>query len=144
MRKGRVSLSNHAYFITTVTNERVPWFTDMACARLAVAEMRRLHEDGFVESLAWVVMPDHVHWLLQLQGAQSLARVVRLFKGRVARKINQMMTRSGTFWQRSYYDHGIRTDEDLRAVARYLVANPLRKGLVTCIGDYSHWDAVWL
>ena len=96
----------------------------------------------------WRQLPPRVtpapHWLLQLQGAQSLARVVRLFKGRVARKINQMMTRSGTFWQRSYYDHAIRTDEDLRAVARYLVANPLRKGLVTCIGDYSHWDAVWL
>ncbi|MGH8412134.1 MAG: REP-associated tyrosine transposase, partial [Pseudomonas sp.] len=38
----------------------------------------------------------------------------------------------------------IRRDEDLPAVARYIVANPLRAGLVEKIGDYPLWDAVWL
>jgi hypothetical protein len=38
----------------------------------------------------------------------------------------------------------LRRQDDVRAVARYIVANPLRAGLVRDIGDYSHWDAVWL
>ena len=47
-------------------------------------------------------------------------------------------------WQTGYYDHAIRKDEDIQAIARYIVANPIRAGLVTKVGDYSHWDAVWL
>jgi REP element-mobilizing transposase RayT len=47
-------------------------------------------------------------------------------------------------WQPGYHDHAVRQDEDLRAMARYVVANPVRAGLVKDIGDYPHWDAVWL
>jgi hypothetical protein len=38
----------------------------------------------------------------------------------------------------------LRKDEDLQTVARYIVANPLRAGLVEKIGDYPLWDAIWL
>ena len=38
----------------------------------------------------------------------------------------------------------VRRDEDLRGLARYIVANPLRAQLVQRIGDYPHWDAMWL
>jgi hypothetical protein len=38
----------------------------------------------------------------------------------------------------------LRRDEDLRAVARYVILNPVRAGLVQRVGDYPHWDAVWL
>jgi len=38
----------------------------------------------------------------------------------------------------------MRKEEDLQALARYIVANPLRAGLVKRVGDYPHWDAMWL
>jgi len=41
-------------------------------------------------------------------------------------------------------DHALRTDENLLNVARYIIANPLRAGLVTRIGDYPLWDSIWL
>jgi len=47
-------------------------------------------------------------------------------------------------WQDGFHDHALRQEEDLAEVARYIVANPLRAGLVERVGDYSHWDAVWL
>jgi putative transposase len=47
-------------------------------------------------------------------------------------------------WQKGYHDRAIRREEDLLAVARYIVANPLRAGLVKRVGDYPLWDAVWL
>ena len=43
-----------------------------------------------------------------------------------------------------HHDRALRRDEDLLAVARYIVANPLRAGLVRRVGDYPLWDAVWL
>jgi REP element-mobilizing transposase RayT len=46
--------------------------------------------------------------------------------------------------QRAFYDHALRQDEDVQGVARYIVANPLRAGLVENIGDYPLWDAIWL
>ena len=43
-----------------------------------------------------------------------------------------------------YYDHAIRKEEDIKGLAHYIIANPLRAGLVTNINDYPHWDAVWM
>ena len=61
LRKGRHSEPGNYYFITATTAERHPWFVELEPARLVVREMRRLHDAGEVESLAWVLMPD---WLL--------------------------------------------------------------------------------
>jgi len=68
----------------------------------------------------------------------KLSDAVKLLKGRSARAIG------AAIWQPNYYDHGLRHDEDLRKIARYIVANPLRAKLVAQIGDYPLWDAVWL
>jgi len=46
-------------------------------------------------------------------------------------------------WQDGFHDHAIRKEEDLADIARYVVANPLRAGLVRRIGDYSLWDSIW-
>lgn len=50
----------------------------------------------------------------------------------------------GTCWQPAFHDHALRKDEDRINVARYIVANPLRAGLVERLGDYPHWDSIWL
>jgi len=144
LRKGRVSLRNQAYHITTCTSERAPLFAELTCARLLVAEMRHLQQRQLIDYLAWVVMPDHVHWLFQLDGPLALSQVIKTFKGRSARRIAHHLGRQTAIWQRGFHDHAIRNDEDLQAVARYIVANPLRAGLVPRIGDYPHWDAAWL
>ena len=64
--------------------------------------------------------------------------------GRTAAAIKRDCARHGPIWQRAFFDHGLRDDEDTAKVARYIVANPLRAGLVTKLGDYPHWDAIWL
>jgi len=47
-------------------------------------------------------------------------------------------------WQRGFHDHAVRREEDLQALARYVVANPVRAGLVQRTGLYPHWDAIWV
>ncbi|WP_345531335.1 REP-associated tyrosine transposase [Viridibacterium curvum] len=144
LRRGRVSEASRAYLVTAVTAGRVPRFESLLAARAVVRVMRGLHDEGWVESRAWVVMPDHLHWLFVLGEEASLAGVMQRLKGSSARAVNLLEGRTGALWQSAYHDHAVRAEEDLRAIARYVVANPLRAGLVTDIGLYPHWDAVWL
>ncbi|UCO98581.1 transposase [Metapseudomonas lalkuanensis] len=144
LRVGRRSLPGQIYHITTSTEGRRPLFRDFTHARIAVAELRRLHEQNVIDSLAWVLMPDHLHWLFQLRGPIPLSTVVKVFKGRSARQLGTQTSIDGVVWQAGFHDHGLRRDEDLLKVARYIVSNPLRAGLVEQIGDYPFWDAHWL
>ena len=143
LTKGRVSETGRAYSLTMVTEGRVPYFNDFYLARYLINEMRSLHDNEQMESLAWVLMPDHLHWLLILE-SDDLSELMKQFKGSSSQLMNKKLQRQGTFWQRGFYDHAIRKEEDLRAAARYIVGNPLRAGLVESIGDYPHWDAKWL
>lgn len=145
LRKGLFSEYSKAYFMTTVLAEREKcYFNNFFCVRLAAAEMRILHDSGTVNSLAWVIMPDHVHWLFQLGESLSLSSVVKRFKARSAQRVNRYLNHQGALWQKAFHDHAVRNEEDVRQIARYIVANPLRACIVKNIGDYSHWDAIWL
>ena len=94
--------------------------------------------------LAWVLMPDHVHWLVQLGANRSLPALVRALKAASTSRIRKQLQVTGPLWERAYHDHALRRDEDLRAAARYIIANPLRARLVKRIGDYPYWNAIWL
>lgn len=149
LRKGRYSEPNQAYLVTTVTMQREPVFLDFALGRLVVQAMRRQQEQGNVQSLAFVVMPDHLHWLFVLQNA-SLSEIMQNIKGSSSYEIQKIRRARGEIrgnpllWQEGYHDHAARKEEDLRQIARYIVANPLRAGLVEKIGDYPLWDGIWL
>lgn len=143
LRRGRISNPGYTYLITTVIADRRPLLADFQSARLLIAEMRTACSAGAVESLAWVVMPDHLHWLLTLRQG-SLASLMKQIKARSSRHINQQLGLAGRLWQPGYYDRAARSDDDLRAMARYIIANPVRAGIVATVGDYPFWDAAWL
>lgn len=111
----------------------------MACARA----LHHTPGEAAITSLAWVIMPDHVHWLFILDG-DSLEVVLRKFKSRAAREVNSALGSQGSLWQRGYHDRALRRDDDLPAAARYIVANPVRAGLCGRVMDYPYWDAVWV
>ncbi len=137
LRKGRVSQSGLVYHVTTVTQNRTAYFSSLDKGREVVRQLMKLQAEGRVETLCYVLMPDHLHWLMVLHVGE-LSEVVQLLKGRSAHALGQAI------WQSNYFDHALRQDEDLRKMARYIVANPLRAKLVERIGDYALWDAVWL
>jgi len=142
LRKGRYSAAGQIYMITTVTDCRVPYFHNFYSGRLLVEALRQT--ECSVDTLAFVVMPDHLHWLMQLKEGYSLGQVVHFVKSASARRVNSALNRTGRFWGRGYYDHALRTPEAALDCARYIVANPLRAGLVGSIGDYPLWDSAWL
>ena len=143
LRRGRCSELGRAYLITTVVHQRRRIFGDWQVGRLLIAELRRAHEQRWVDSIAWVVMPDHLHWLVQLEEIH-IERLMQAVKSRSTLSINRALNRKGAFWQTGYHDRAIRDGKDLKPLARYIIANPLRAGLVERIGDYPLWYACWL
>ena len=97
-----------------------------------------------MQLLCWVLMPDHWHGLLQLKEGECLQRQVLLIKSHTAKASNRAQSRTGSVWARAFHDRALRRDEDLFKAARYLVANPVRAGLVSRVADYPYWDAIWL
>ena len=144
LAKGRFSSENQIYFITTVIHKRRKLFLDLELCRNVILQMKKIDDEDHVATIAWVIMPDHIHWLFELKSNNDLGTVIKKFKGRSARKLNLLLGEKGTFWQHAYYDHALRSDEDIKKVARYIIANPLRAGLVERIEDYPYWDAMWL
>jgi putative transposase len=96
------------------------------------------------ELLAWVLMPDHLHLLITLSASGSLQSVVQKLKSNTARELKRYDLSLGKVWASAFHDRALRKEEDLREVARYLVLNPVRAGLVGRVGDYAYWNAVWL
>jgi REP element-mobilizing transposase RayT len=143
LRTGRYSEPGRIYLLTAVTRERQPIFNDWRMGRLVVNEFRRADQEGDATSMAWVVMPDHIHWLVELHNG-DLPKLMQTTKSLSARHINQARSHSAPVWQKGYFDRALRREEDLKAMARYIIANPLRAGLVDQIGDYPLWDAIWL
>ena len=138
LRNGRFSQPGGVYLVTTVTRERKPVFENFKSARCIVRTLQMEHTAGRAMTLAFVVMPDHLHWLFTLGSSAPLSQVVRTVKSVVAHHLG------GRIWQQGFHDHTVRAEEDLPAIGRYIVNNPVRAGLVCKVGDYSHWDAVWV
>jgi len=143
LRKGRASEPGRPYLVTTVTLNRRPLFRDWRMGRLLVDSLRSTQVLHYADTLAWVVMPDHLHWLVT-PVTESLDAIVRRVKSCSARAINQSKGTTGSLWQKGYHDHALRKEEDIRATARYIITNPLRAGIVEHIGNYPLWDTIYL
>ena len=143
-RRGRSSEPNRVYHVTAVTLNRAPLFQVFEFGQILATTMRHQVTQQHARSLAFVIMPDHVHWLLQLTGSRSLSMIVNVTKSGTARRINSVRDTNGQIWQKGFYDRAIRREEDLESVARYIVTNPLRAGLTDSLRRYPLWDAIWV
>jgi len=143
LRHGRVSLPGQVYLITVTTRHRQTVFDDCAAARVASRAIHASIHWGDAQLLAWVLMPDHWHGLLEL-GHEPLDCVVARFKAAVSRALHASGMCEGTPWDRSFHDRALRHDENLLRVARYIVGNPVRAGLAHSALDYPYWNAAWL
>ena len=111
--------------------------------RLLVNAFRQAENEGAARSLAWVVMPDHFHWLVELQNVHLPVLMCKT-KSRTVRAFNEATGTHDRLWQKGYHDRAVRREEDLQAIARYIVTNPIRAGLVKRVHDYPLWDAIWI
>ena len=95
-----------------------------------------------MEVLAYCFMPDHLHLLLEAKEDGNLIRFVKTFKQMSAYRHRQ--TFDQPLWQKGYYDHILRKEEDVCGVAQYICENPVRAGLVDSPDEYAFWGGTLL
>jgi putative transposase len=93
------------------------------CARI-VAETIRYFDGQRLAVITSVVMPNHVHAVLVQNPDYSLEKLIRSWKTFTARNINKLLVRSGSLWQRDYFDRLVRGETHLANCVRYIRRNP--------------------
>ncbi|GIV85694.1 MAG: hypothetical protein KatS3mg052_2701 [Candidatus Roseilinea sp.] len=123
------------------------WLADRCLANVVAREIRALHPTHYA-LLAYCIMSNHVHLLLDLHGIPDPPRLasgqhhtplnhaLRLLKGRTARFCNQMLGRSGPFWTPESYDHVVRDKKECERIIAYIINNPVKAGLVENAADW--------
>jgi len=112
---------------------------DLSHPRVAqlVADSLRHFDGQRYRLFAWRVMPNHVHVVFRPIGNYSLAGIVQSWKSFTAKRANRILGREGTLWQREYYDHLVRDENDFHRVVQYIVDNPVEARL-------SDWPWLWV
>ncbi len=144
LTKGRYSENNREYFITFVCKDRANIFLNENLARIFCRAIFVNEAQCDCLWLTWVLMPDHFHGLLRLGEKSSLSQAIKHLKGSTARIINVELKQSQPIWQQGFFDRALRKCEDRKQVARYIVANPLRKKIVSHIAQYPYWNSIFL
>jgi REP element-mobilizing transposase RayT len=142
LRKGRVSIDNQHYLITTAVYKRKPVFKTLEAAKIVLNSLHWLEAKEKIILDAAIVMPDHLHFVAGLKQG-SLAQLIHSLKSYTAHEMNKFLQRNGPFWQSQYHDHAIRKDEDLNEIVRYTLNNPVRAGLAEDFREYPHWYCRW-
>jgi REP-associated tyrosine transposase len=110
-------------------------FLDRAVAAMVVRQILLAAARFEFAVLAYCLMPDHAHLLVH---GRSEHADLRRFAKRTKQSSGQRYQRGANepLWQEGYYDRVVRPEEDLSGIARYIIENPVRVGLVESPIDY--------
>ena len=123
------------YFLTTCTYQRRPTFRDHDIATQTLEQFRTTAKGEQFALSAYCLIPDHAHLLVEgLTDTADFRRFAKLAKQRSG--ASYALTTDRPLWQKGYYEHVLRDDEDSKEVAFYIVANPVRAGLVQSPDEY--------
>lgn len=127
LRRARVSVFEASYFTTACTDGRRPALESDEAAVIVFDTLHALETvHGVIQLVASVVMPDHVHLVFELR-AGTVAAVMKRFRGASARLLNEVQGATGSVWQRGYFEHRLRRDDELTPILNYLWHNPSAK-----------------
>jgi putative transposase len=125
------------YSLTVCTFRRDPVLASQACFALAWAQVLQSARRAGFAVIAFCCMPDHLHMVVEgIAPTSDLEAFVKDFKQRTGyaykRNTGQLL------WQEGYFDRVLREDEQLPVAARYLLANPVRGGLVRNVLEWPY------
>ena len=125
--------TNNVCFITICLKDKNQLFHNNTNFTKACMELFKSYSiNNNLSIFAYCFMPDHIHILLSPSDKKSIIDFVREFKS-LTTKIAWEYGIKEKIWQKSFYDHFLRSEEDIYDTAMYILNNPLRKNLVT------HW-----
>ena len=130
-----IALSKQRYFLTFCARDRLPVFRDAQIVEQTLMQFRRTSTIACFVILAYCLMPDHAHLLVEgFHSDSDFKRFAKMAKQRSGGVYAR--SRHARLWQEGYYERVLREDDDARDLARYIVNNPVRAGLVESPADY--------
>lgn len=130
------TIPNLPCFITICTKDKRPLFRNTVLAKEILQLIREISLSNEIPIYAYCIMCDHVHLLSSASEKQGIIEFVTELKS-LSTKLAWKHSFRGTIWQRSFYDHFLRRDEDVYVTAMYILNNPVRKGLVNEWKEYK-------
>ena len=136
----RYYIPNAIVFLTTVTRGRQPLFACPDNINLWWENLRITREYHPFKLWAYVILPNHIHVLLQPTGKSNFSQIMNSTKSNFTKdyKAKHTITGSLSLWQPRFWDHIIRDAWDLEKHFDYVHYNPIKHGLVTRPEDYQH------
>jgi REP element-mobilizing transposase RayT len=115
------------------------WLSKPEIADLVAAALKHFHGQRY-ELRAWVVMPNHVHAVVWPMPGHTLSDILHSWKSFTSTKANQIVNRSGEFWQPESFDHWIRDDEEHARLVAYVENNPVKARFCQAPADWK-WSS---
>ena len=143
--KGFAYTGCYRYFITICTYRKCQAFCDKEVVTICLESLKEKSRLLNFKVWAYCFMPDHLHLLLEGKTKDAdLKKMIAMFKQISAYQYRQNVgqrfsaEKEPILWQPSFYDHVLRKNEDLFDVVRYILNNPVRKGLVRHYTEYMY------
>ena len=143
LRRGRYSLARAEYFLTVCTANRRAGLTTPNVATALLKEACAMAEDATWTLRCAVVMPDHAHLLVLLGERLSLGRTIQRLKA----KTSSVLCSADLEWERGFFDHRLRPDDERLPVFRYIYLNPYRADLLPNPKRFPYYycqDSDWI
>lgn len=141
-RRKRIRLDAEVYrnpgvicSITVALCDRRPRFSNVGLAASAVGILRSQALATGIAVYGFCVMPDHVHLVLSPSVDCDLITFVAQYKNLLQREAWSQGVK-GRIWQRSFWDHFLRPEEQVESTVEYVLNNPVRRGMVSDWREY--------
>lgn len=135
-RPPHADLGQTAYFASTRITKNGPVLVgEVASAALRALWEAREKYDFLL--LSFALMPDHAHFIVVPRDGFTIGQTMRLVKGSLAKRVNELLNREGRVWQPGFLDKIPRTVDELNAYVRYADDNPAAAGLAPPGGQYA-------
>ena len=131
----RWSQPGTTYFVTCCTQNRRSGLTNPVVAGVLRTLVVNLDSSHDTATIAFTVMPDHMHWLFALGPRLSLGRVIARWKV----QSRSALAGAGLVWQRDFFEHSLRSEESPEEYGLYVFLNPYRAGLLPAMAQWPHW-----
>lgn len=122
--------SARVFFVTTNTSMGRRLLQSERNATLLIDVLRSNVATGKFQLEDFVIMPDHLHLLLMLQGNVTIEKAMQLIKGGFSYRLKKEFGYHGEVWQRGFSDVRIRDGQSFSQHRAYIVENPVKAGLV--------------
>jgi putative transposase len=130
--------SARVFFVTTNTSMGRRLLQSERNATLLIDVLRSNVATGKFQLHDFVVMPDHLHLLMTLQGDVTIEKAMQLIKGGFSYRLKRELGYQGEIWQRGFSDVRIRDWQSFSQHRAYILQNPVKAGLVNSAEDWPY------